>query len=206
MDGYYRQGYNLMSSPAAQRAFDIHCEPDAMRDRLGRTSFGQRALLARRLVEAGVPFVTLYDGGWDHHSDIFRGIAKKLPPFENAIATLIERSRRAWHARYDLGGGPRRVRPYAEDFHYPRPDDSWRDHWANAMSIMFAGAGTPGGQVIGATDRNGYAATERICPPRISSQRSIGNWASIRIRSDQTPNGRPVHLVSDPTPISESMG
>ena len=61
-----------------------------MRNRFGRNSFGQRALLARRLVEAGVPFVTLYDGGWDHHRDIFNNLNKRLPDFESSIAVLIE--------------------------------------------------------------------------------------------------------------------
>ena len=66
LDEYYTQGQSLVTSKEAQRAFDIHSEPDPIRDRYGRNSFGQRALLARRLVEAGVPFITLYEGGWDH--------------------------------------------------------------------------------------------------------------------------------------------
>src|SRR5262249_54233504 len=71
LDTYYEQGYDLMSSRDAQRAFDIGDEPDVVRDAYGRNAFGQRALLARRLVEAGVPFVTLNQGGWDHHVGIF---------------------------------------------------------------------------------------------------------------------------------------
>ena len=82
--------YNLMTSASAQKAFDVHSEPEKVREAYGKNSFGQRALLARRLVEAGVPFVTLYEGGWDHHSDIFTGLPKKLVPFENTIAALIE--------------------------------------------------------------------------------------------------------------------
>ncbi|MFO0060711.1 MAG: DUF1501 domain-containing protein, partial [Planctomyces sp.] len=66
-DEYYRQGFSLVTSVQAQQAFDIHQEPEAVRDRYGRNSFGQRCLLSRRLVEAGVPFVSVYDGGWDHH-------------------------------------------------------------------------------------------------------------------------------------------
>ena len=71
LDDYYKQGYNLINSKEAQKAFDIHSEEEALREKYGRNSFGQRALLARRLVEAGVPFITLYEGGWDHHTDIF---------------------------------------------------------------------------------------------------------------------------------------
>src|SRR6185437_15712831 len=81
LDEYYEQGYDLMSSREAQRAFDIQGEPGPIRDAYGRHPFGQRCLLARRLVEAGVPFVTLYEGGWDHHRGIFNTLDKKLPPF-----------------------------------------------------------------------------------------------------------------------------
>src|SRR6185312_8111742 len=72
LDAYYEQGYDLMSSPEAHRAFNIANELDKVRDAFGRNPFGQRALLARRLVEAGVPFVTLNQGGWDHHVGIFK--------------------------------------------------------------------------------------------------------------------------------------
>ena len=71
IDEHYARGYDLVTSPEAQAAFDIGAEPDAVRDAYGRTSFGQQALLARRLGEAGVPFVTINDGGWDHHSSLF---------------------------------------------------------------------------------------------------------------------------------------
>ena len=89
MDECYRQGYDLLTSPQAQRAFDIHQEDDKTRDAYGRNDFGQRLLLARRLVEAGVPFVTIHDGGWDHHSDIFSGMREKLPPIDQATHPLI---------------------------------------------------------------------------------------------------------------------
>ncbi len=89
-DEYYRQGYELISTPEAQRAFDIHEESDEVRDAYGRNGFGQRALLARRLVEAGVPFITLYDGGWDHHSNLFDALRKRLPTWDQTVATLIQ--------------------------------------------------------------------------------------------------------------------
>ena len=71
LDEHYQQGYDLISSKEAQAAFDIGREPDRVRDAYGRNPFGQRRLLARRLVEAGVPFITLYEGGWDHHTKLF---------------------------------------------------------------------------------------------------------------------------------------
>src|SRR5207249_11309553 len=89
LDEHYEQAYNLMASKEAQAAFDIGREPDRVRDSYGRTPFGQRALLARRLVEAGVPFITLYEGGWDHHKDLFNSLTARLPSFEATIAALI---------------------------------------------------------------------------------------------------------------------
>jgi hypothetical protein len=201
LDEFYAQGYQLVTSPEAQAAFDIHREPDAIRDRYGRNGFGQRALLARRLVEAGVPFVTLYEGGWDHHRDIFPALRKRLPTFENTVATLIE--------DLDERGMLERTMVIAlgEFGRTPQINSrGGRDHWSNAMSILFAGGGTPGGQVVGATDRNGYSAVERVLAPEnfVSTV-----YAKLGINPGKilyTPQGRPAHLVSDPTPIDELMG
>jgi hypothetical protein len=198
LDQYYEQGYNLVSSKEAQQAFEIHSESDEVREAYGRSSFGQRALLARRLVEAGVPFVTLYEGGWDHHNTIFEALDKKLPPFEATLAALIEDLDRRGTLERTL------VVALGEFGRTPKVNKrGGRDHWSNAMSVVLAGGGTPGGQIIGATDKRGYAAVERILSPE--------NFAStiytkLGIDPDKvlyTPQGRPAHLVSDPTPISE---
>jgi uncharacterized protein (DUF1501 family) len=200
MDDSYQQGHRLVTSEKAQRAFDIHREPDKVRDKYGRNSFGQRALLARRLVEAGVPFVTLYDGGWDHHVDIFKGLKTKLPPLESTLAALIEDLQERGMLERTL------VIVLGEFGRTPKVNErGGRDHWSNAMSVMFAGGGTPPGQVIGSTDRRGYAAATRVLSPE--------NFAStiytkLGINPDSvlyTPQGRPAHLVSDPTPIKELM-
>ena len=90
LDAYYEQGYDLMSSTQAQLAFNLANEPDPVRDAYGRNSFGQRALLARRLVEAGVPFITLNQGGWDHHIGIFKAYKQRMAAFESTIAELIQ--------------------------------------------------------------------------------------------------------------------
>jgi hypothetical protein len=160
LDEYYEQGYDLMSSPEAQKAFDIHGEPDSVRDAYGRTPFGQRALLARRLVEAGVPFVTLNEGGWDHHEGLYDAFDKRMPPFEASIAALIGDLDRRGMLSTTL------VIALGEFGRTPKINNrGGRDHWSNAMSVMFAGGGTPGGQVVGATDSRGYAAVERILSP-----------------------------------------
>ena len=97
-DEYFAQGYNMVTSAEAQAAFDIEKESDETRDRYGRNTFGQRCLLARRLVEGGVPFVTVYDGGWDHHSDLFGACRKRLPDWDNSVATSDTGSEGTWSA------------------------------------------------------------------------------------------------------------
>jgi hypothetical protein len=201
LDDYYRQGYDLVTSPESQQAFDIHSEPDKVRDKFGRKPFGQRALLARRLVEAGVPFVTLYEGGWDHHGSIFAALNKRMPSFDATVATLIEDLEQRGLLDSTL------ILVLGEFGRTPKVNArGGRDHWSNAMSVMMAGGGTPGGRIVGATDRKGYSAVERVLSPE--------NFAStvyrkLGINPDKilyTPQGRPAHLVSDPTPIEELMG
>ncbi len=200
-DEFYSQGMQILQSSEAQAAFDIHSEPAEVRDAYGRSSFGQRALLARRLVGAGVPFVTLYFGGWDHHTDIFNAFDKKVPPFESAIAALIEDLKQRGMLERTM------VIALGEFGRTPKINDrGGRDHWSNAMSVMFAGGGTRGGQVIGATDRQGYAAIERILSPENFVSTVYRKLGIDPGQMMYTPDGRPVHLVSDADPIAELMG
>ena len=201
LDDNYRQGLELVTSKPAQEAFDIHREPDAVRERYTRTSFGQRALLGRRLVEAGVPFITLYEGGWDHHRGLFDTCRKRLPNWDRTIATLISDLDERGMLDSTL------VLVLGEFGRTPKINkDAGRDHWSNAMSVLMAGGGTPGGLTLGATDRYGYSAVENVFSPE--------NFAStiyrkLGINPDSmlyTPQGRPTHLVSDPEPIHELMG
>ncbi len=200
VDDFYQQSAQLISSTAAQRAFDVHREHEATRDRYGRNSFGQRALLARRLVEAGVPFVTLYHGGWDHHVDLFPRLDAKLPPFEQSIAALLDDLEDRGMLDETL------VIAMGEFGRTPKINNrAGRDHWSNAMSVMVAGGKTPGGQVIGATDRNGYTAVERVLAPENLASTIYRKLGIDPNKILYTPEGRPVHLVSDATPIDELM-
>jgi hypothetical protein len=199
-DEFYSQGMQILQSSEAQAAFDIHSEPGEVRNAYGRSPFGQRALLARRLVGAGVPFVTLYFGGWDHHTDLFNAFDKKVPPFESAIAALIEDLKQQGMLERTM------VIALGEFGRTPKINDrGGRDHWSNAMSVMFAGGGTRGGQVIGATDRQGYAAVERILSPENFVSTVYRKLGIDPGQMMYTPDGRPVHLVSDAEPISELM-
>jgi hypothetical protein len=206
LDGYYDQGYRLVMTPEAQKAFQIEAEPDAVRDAYGRDAFGQRLLLARRLVEAGVPFVTVNQGGWDDHSDIFGALKKRLPPWDQAVAALIsdldDRGLLENTMVIALGefGRTPKISTLAGK------TTAGRDHWSSAMSILFAGAGTPGGQVIGATDRLGHAPIDRPLSPE-----NFVSTVYTKLGIDPgkhliTPAGRPAFLVSDPTPIRELLG
>ena len=161
-------------------------------------------LLARRLVEAGVPFVTFNDGGWDDHSSS----STRCPEASavrsiSAVAALIKDLDQRGLLDTTLVIGR-----WANSAARPRSmTEGGRDHWSNAMSVLFAGGGTPGGQVVGGDRRarlHGGGADPRR--RRISRRRSTPSSASIPAKILYTPQGRPTHLVSDPTPIRELMG
>jgi hypothetical protein len=203
LDEYYRQGYDLITSQQAQAAFDIHREKDTVRDRYGRNGFGQRALLARRLVEAGVPFITLYDGGWDHHSEIFPALRKRLPDWDNTVATLISdlNERGLLDSTLVVALGEFGRTPAISTLR--GQTGAGRDHWANAMSVLIAGGGTPGGVIVGSTDRKGYTANERVLSPENFVSTIYTKLGIDPGKIVYTPQGRPTHFVSDPTPIQE---
>lgn len=202
-DEYYQQGYSLVTSPEAQAAFDIERESDEIRDRYGRNSFGQRCLLARRLVEADVPFVTVYDGGWDHHADLFGKLRDRLPAWDNSVATLIQdlKERGMLDSTLVVALGEFGRTPKISTL--SGQTKAGRDHWANAMSVLMAGGGTPGGVVVGATDRKGYSAVDRVLSPENFVSTVYHKLGIDPGKVLYTPQGRPAHLVSDPTPIRE---
>jgi len=204
-DENFQQAVSLISSTAAQEAFKIERESDAVRYAYGRHGFGQRALLARRLVEAGVPFVTINNGGWDHHSNIFPAFRKQGREFESVVATLIEDldQRGLLDTTLVLVMGEFGRTPKISTL--PGSTTPGRDHWSSAISVLVAGCGTPRGQVVGATDRSGYTAIENIYGPE-------NLVSSVYLKLGIDPNkilyntvGRPTHIVSNPRPIAEIM-
>ncbi len=200
-DEFFEQGLQIINSPEAQAAFNIHAEADVVRDAYGRNSFGQRALLARRLVEAGVPFVTLYEGGWDHHRDIFNVMDQRMPSFEATLAALISDLAQRGRLKRTL------VVALGEFGRTPKVNSrGGRDHWSNAMSVLFAGGGTPGGLVVGATDRLGYSAIDRVVSPENFVSTIYRKMGIDPNKILHTPEGRPSHLVSDGTAIAELIG
>jgi hypothetical protein len=200
LDQYYEQSFDLMASTEAQKAFDIHSESGPLRTRYGRSPFGQRALLARRLVEAGVPFVTLNEGGWDHHRGLFDAFKKRMPSIDNTVATLIADLEERGMLDETL------VLLLGEFGRTPKINkDAGRDHWSNAMSVLMAGAGTPGGLTLGATDRKGYSAVDRVLSPENFASTIYTKMGIDPNKIYYTQQGRPTHLVSDKTSIPELM-
>ncbi len=205
VDENFQQAVSLMSSATAQRAFEIQREPSRIRDAYGRTTLGQQALLARRLVEAGVPFITLNNGGWDHHSNIFPAFRNQVRSFEAVVATLIDDldQRGMLDTTLVLVLGEFGRTPQISTL--PGSTTPGRDHWSNAMSVLVAGCGTPRGQVVGTTDRQGYAAVERIYGPENFVSTVYTKLGIDPGKILYASNGRPTHLVSDPRPIAELM-
>ncbi len=198
-DEYYQQGTELLLSSKAQAAFDLQREDAAIRTSYGRNDFGQRLLLARRLVEVGVSFVTVYYGGWDHHTKIFEAYkGDHLRNFDRGIAGLV----RDLDSRGLLDSTL--VLVLGEFGRTPKVNkDAGRDHWPHAMSVLAAGAGTPRGAVIGATDAKGYHAAEKVYRPE---DFAASLYTKMGIDPNQvmhTNTGRPVPLVNNGRVIRE---
>ena len=198
-DTYYQQATELVTSPKAQAAFDIEKEPQAVREKYGMNDFGQRCLLARRLVEVGVSFVVNYYGGWDHHRGLFKTMKDEDGPrMDKGLAALIEDLDERGLLDTTL------VICLGEFGRTPKVNkDAGRDHWPNAMSVLLAGAGVPRGQVIGATDPKGYYAAENIYSPE---DFAVSLYTKLGIDAHQvmhTPAGRPVQLVNGGKVIKE---
>ena len=197
-DEFQRRAADMVLSPDAQAAFDINQEPDDLRDRYGRTEFGQGCLLARRLIERGVKFAQVNFGGWDHHAKIFPSLDKKLPDFDAGFSTLI----------HDLDArgllDETLVVCMGEFGRTPKVNkDAGRDHWGRAGSMLFAGAGVRGGKVVGATDKEGGFVTDRPCRPADVAW-TVYDALGLDPRKDLlTPEGRPVQILDQGSRINE---
>lgn len=198
-DSYYDQAMDLVTSPKAQAAFDIEREPDAVRERYGRNDLGQRLLLCRRLVEVGVSFVTCYYGGWDHHENLFSALKDKhMPKFDQGLAALITDLDERGLLDHTL------VIALGEFGRTPKVNEkAGRDHWPHAMSVLMAGAGIPRGQVVGATDRQGYYASEKIYSPEDFAASLYTKMGINPAQVLHTSSGRPVQLVNGGRLIKE---
>jgi hypothetical protein len=190
MDEFYRRAYDLVSSDRARAAFDIQAESATTRDAYGRSEAGQRMLLARRLVESGVRLVSLNYGGWDMHQKITDGIAKTLPPFDQAYAALIRDLEERGLLDSTL------VMVSSEFGRTPKINkDAGRDHWPKVFSILLAGGGVKKGLVYGASDA---IAAEPAESPLSVEDLATTVYHCLGIVADKelvAPGNRPVEIV-----------
>ena len=213
MDTFEQQAWNMLTSGEARKAFDLSQEDPRVRDRYGRTSWGQQCLMARRLVEAGVDLVTTTLMGveagpvqnWDDHAvnhHVFSQMKARAPNFDQAVTALIEDiHQRGLHRRVlvvvtgEFGRTPKIS--YANG-------QPGRDHWPSATSMLFAGAGVQPGQVIGATDRRGEQVIERrtgVGDFVATLYHHLGIDPSNIAFNDLT--GRPIPIMPEGAPIAE---
>ncbi|HJT76173.1 MAG TPA: DUF1501 domain-containing protein [Gemmataceae bacterium] len=198
LDQHYQAALNLITAPETKKAFEIEKEDPRLRDRYGRNRFGQSCLLARRLIEAGVRFVTVSDGGWDTHQNNFASLKGHLVPridqglpellIDLEARGLLETTLVVWLT--DFGRTPK------------INSAAGRDHWATAASMIMAGAGVPGGSVLGRTDEEGGRVTQN---EYFTEDVAATIYTKLGIPLDlitQTPDGRPIRL-NEGVPIRE---
>jgi uncharacterized protein (DUF1501 family) len=207
LDAHYHRAFDLLGSKETAGAFDIDAEPDRVRDRYGRHTFGQSALLARRLVEAGVPFVTVNCVPWDHHATAGRlptkeGGLQLIPPLDRAIAALVEDlSQRGLYektlivAMGEFGRTPR-MNP-----------EGGRDHWGEVFSVLMGCGSMKMGQTVGKSNHRGEHPIDRpISPQDVTATvfHHLGiDAASVAFRDG---TDRPIYLVENGQPIRELVG
>ena len=155
MGKFYQNAYSMISSPEAREAFNLKAEPNAVRESYGQNLAGQGLLMARRLVAAGVRFVTVSYGSWDHHQNLKKGVTDQLPQFDQAYAALIG----------DLAASgmlEETLVVVSTDFgRTPKMNSvGGRDHWAKCFSVALAGAGVKRGLVHGISDATGAEPME----------------------------------------------
>jgi hypothetical protein len=227
-DAFESQAFNLLTGKEAREAFDLGREDPRIRERYGLNSWGQQCLMARRLVEAGVDLVTTQFGGplcgrvgnWDDHAvnhHVFDGMRYRTPPFDQAVAALID----DLHQR----GLSRRVLLIVSGEFGRTPKISYlassgegvasgpagvvqpgRDHWPSATSILFSGGGIAGGQVIGATDPRG----EQVIDRRVGVGDFLATvYQHLGIDADRVSignlDGRPVPILQEGQAIRELL-
>jgi len=201
-DEFYEKAHNIITSPAAKKAFALDQESAKTRDRYGRTPLGQYCLLARRLIESGVQFVTVTDGGWDTHANNFKTLKdRNLPRLDSALASLVsDLSERGlldetlvvWFG--DFGRTPK-INPA-----------QGRDHWATAGCAIMAGGGLKVGQVVGKTNPLGEFVTDNPVGPQDLAA-TIYHTLGVNLHTwYKAQDGRPIELIPHGKPVRDLVG
>jgi hypothetical protein len=193
LDAFHRQALEILRSDRTRNAFNLGQEPENLRQRYGPTPFARGVLAARRLIEAGVRFVTISLGGWDTHGQNFRALSTRLlPQVDQTLSALIQ-------DLHDRGMLDRTVVYCAGEFgRTPRINrNSGRDHWARSMAVVLAGGGFRRGFVYGSTDSQGMAPSNDPCTPDDVAATLFHTLGLDPHRELQTPTGRPVQLFRE---------
>jgi uncharacterized protein (DUF1501 family) len=192
MDSFYQRAYSMISSDKARAAFSLNDEPEKLRDEYGAGQAGMRMMLARRLVEAGVRFVSMTYGGWDHHDNIKNAMNNQVPKFDRAFAALIRDLDQRGLLDTTL------VMVTTEFGRTPKINSTaGRDHYPKVFSIVLAGGGIKRGHIHGASDpTGGEPESNPLTVPDLAA--TVYNQLGI----DPTkillaPGNRPIAIVKD---------
>jgi len=190
MGTFYERAYGLLDTPAAREAFDISKEDNALRDRYGRNEAGQRLLMARRLVEAGVRLVTVTYGSWDMHDQITNSFRAQMPPLDMALATLID----------DLSQrgllGETLVMVSSEFGRTPKINQTaGRDHWPKVFSTLLAGGGIKGGMIHGTSDATASEPEDNPVSPEDLATTMYHLLGIVADKELMAPGDRPIEIV-----------
>lgn len=200
LDEHYHTAHRMITSPETKQAFALDQESPGLREAYGKHRFGQSLLLARRLIESGVRFVTVTDGGWDTHQNNFKSLKdSRLPPIDQALPQLLIDLE-------DRGLLDSTLVCWLTDFgRTPIVNSaSGRDHWASSGFAIMAGAGIPGGHVLGETTADGGAVAK---DEYLSEDLATTIYMKLGIPADliaHSPDGRPIRLIEG-KPIREWM-
>jgi uncharacterized protein (DUF1501 family) len=190
----------MISSKEAREAFNLNSEPDAIKEKYGRNQAGMRMLMARRLVEGGVRFVSMTYGGWDHHTNIAGAIRRQLPPLDKALAALINDLAERNMLDETL------VMVTTEFGRTPKINkDNGRDHWPKVFSIMLAGGGIKKGTIYGSSDATG---AEPENDPLTVEDLSATVYTLMGIDPDKrliAPGNRPIDIVRGGRAVADLM-
>ncbi len=190
MDTFYDRAYSLISSQAARDAFNIAAEPDAIRDEYGRNEAGQRMLMARRLVGAGVRFVTLTYGGWDMHTNISQGMRGSMPAFDQAFAALIRDLDRTGLLDETM------VMVSSEFGRTPKINGTaGRDHWPKVFSVVLAGGGIKRGSIFGASNAVASEPDKDEIGPLDLATTLFHQLGIVADKELMAPGNRPIEIV-----------
>jgi hypothetical protein len=190
MDSFYQRAYGLISSKEAREAFNLKAESEATREEYGKNAAGMRMLMARRLVESGVRFVSLTYGGWDHHTGIVKGMKAQMPAFDMAYSALIRDLDRRGLLESTL------VMVTTEFGRSPKVNaDQGRDHYPKVFSILLAGGGIKRGQIYGSSDATSIEPADN---PLSVEDLACTVYHQLGIDSNKrlmSPGGRPIDII-----------